>query len=104
LGEVFVEDAQGAGADRAGCGSAEGAQAGGAGGIGGAVEEASGGGGMTAGVGKIARVQLGRGEIGQREDAGAAGGRWELVECCGERGPSRGVVTGSEVNMAGRCC
>jgi hypothetical protein len=104
LGEVFVEDAQGARADRAGCGSAEGAQAGGAGGVGGVVEEVGGGGGVAAGVGEIARVQLRRGEIGQRDDAGAAGSGRELVKCGDERGPGRGVVTGSEVNMAGRRC
>jgi hypothetical protein len=77
LDEVFVEDAQGARADRAGCEGAEGVQVDGAGGVGGAVEEVSGGGGVAARVGDIALMQLGRGEIGEREDAGAVGGeRW----------------------------
>jgi hypothetical protein len=47
-------------------------------------------------------VQLSHSEIGQCKDAGAAGGGWELVERCGERGPGFGVVSGLEVNVAGR--
>ena len=99
---MFVEDAQGSGADGAGGGGAEGAEAGGAGGVGGAVEEVSGGDGVAAGVGEIAHVQLRRGEIDEYEDAGAAGGGWELVERCGESGLGCGVVAGLEVSVAAR--
>lgn len=74
VSEVFVESAQGARAHGAGCGGAEGAQTAGADGVGGAVEEVGGGDGMAAGVGKIARMQLGHREIGENNDSGAAGG------------------------------
>lgn len=50
---------------------------------------------MVAGVGEVARTQLGHGEVGKREDAGGA---WESVE----RGPGCGVVSGLEVSVAGR--
>jgi hypothetical protein len=98
---VFVEDAERAGADWAFCGGTEGTQPGGTGGVWSAVEEVSGSDGMAASVGDVARVQFGHGEIGQDEDAGAAGGRWKLVERGGECGSGFGVVTGLKVGMAG---
>ena len=100
-GEEVVEGAESAGADGAGCGGTERAQTGGAGGVRSAVEEVSGAEGMVAGVGEMARPQLGRGEIDQDEDALTAGGGRELVERGGERGAGCGVVTGLEVDVAG---
>ncbi len=45
------------------------------------MEKVSGGYGMTAGVGEIARSQLRRGEVNKCEDADTAsrGGRWEML-------------------------
>ena len=103
VGEVFVEDAQGARADRAGCGGAERAQAGCAGGVRAALEEVSGGGGVAARLRDIARVQLGHGEINKRENPVPAGGGRQVLQRGGQRGPGCGVVAGLEVNMAGRC-
>jgi hypothetical protein len=65
------------------------------------VEEVSGGDGVAAGVGDIARAQLRHGEISQREDAGTAGGRGQLIERGGECGLGGTVVDGLEVNVAG---
>jgi hypothetical protein len=50
---------------------------------------------VAAGVGEVARTQLGHGEIGKREDAGGA---WDSVQ----RDPGCGVVTGLEVHVATR--
>jgi hypothetical protein len=56
VGEVVVKGTQVLSVEWAGCGGAEGAQAGGTGGVGGAVKEVSGGDGVAAGVGEIARA------------------------------------------------
>jgi hypothetical protein len=98
---VVVKGAQGLRVERPGCGSAEGAQADGAGGVGGAVEKVSGGDGVAAGVGEIACAQLCCGEVDEGEDAATAGGRWELVECGGECGLGCIVVAGLEMYVAG---
>ena len=55
--KVVVKDAQGLRVERPGCSSAEGAQADGAGEVGGAVEKVCGGYGVTAGVGSVALVE-----------------------------------------------
>jgi hypothetical protein len=102
VGKVFIKDTQGARADGAGCGGAEGAQASGAGGVGGAVEQLGSGNGVAAGLGKTAGAQLSHGEVGQDKDAFTVGGGRELVERCGKRGASCGVVTGLEVHVTGR--
>jgi hypothetical protein len=66
------------------------------------VEEVSGSDGMAAGVKEVTRMQFSRGEIGQYEDAGSAGGGRELVKCGGERCASFDVMTGLEVSVASR--
>jgi hypothetical protein len=70
-------------------------------GVGGVVEEVSGGDGVAAGVGEIARARICHGEISQREDAGTAGGRGQLIERGGGCGSDGTVVAGLEVNVAG---
>ena len=101
VGEVFVEDAQGARADRSSCDSAECAQAGGTGGVRGALEQISGGGGVAARVGNVARKQLSRSKINMHENPRPTCGGQELVERGSECAPGRSVVTGSKVGMAG---
>ncbi len=58
------------------------------------MEQLGGAEGMAAGVGEMARAQLGHGEIDQDEDALTAQGGWELVERGGECGPGCSEVTG----------
>jgi hypothetical protein len=62
------------------------------------VEKVGGHDGVAAGLREVARMQFGRGAIGQDEDAGAAGGGWKLVECGGECGSGFSVMTGLEMS------
>jgi hypothetical protein len=83
VGELFVEDPEGARADRLGRSSTECVQAGGAGGVGSALEQVSGGGGVATRVGDVARLQLRGGEINEHKDARPPGGGRKVVECGG---------------------
>ena len=85
-----------------GRGSTECVQAGGAGGVGSALEQVSSGGGMATRVGDIACLQLGGGEINKHENPRPACSGWKVVERGSQLGLGCGVVCSLEPRVPGR--